>query len=153
MTRNSPRLRIFLLQVLVVCAFGILAAQLWRLQIVHAPGYQAQADYNRFRLVPVDAPRGVIYDRQGRPLARNIPVYTISIVPASLPTDKDARQAVLTRLSQLLDMPVSSQVASAGEADMQPGIEEILEQNTINPMRRRLSHVIHKAIPKRRYMS
>jgi len=121
------------LQILVVCAFAVLVVQLWRLQILRTSGYQAQADANRFRLVPIDAPRGVLYDRQGRLLVRNMPVYTVSIVPASLPADREARQAVLTRLSQLLDMPVSRQVASAGDMGTQPGIEDILAQNTISP--------------------
>jgi len=133
MDTHGPRLRIILFQILILIAFAILAAQLWQLQILNAQEYQLKADANRFRLVSMDAPRGVVYDRWGQLLVRNIPSYTISIVPAALPKDEDQRLAVLTRLSQVLDLPVSSKVASLGSARSQPGIEEILEQDTTTP--------------------
>jgi len=133
MNTSNPKFRIVLFQVLILAAFAVLTVQLWRLQVLYTQGYQLQADANRFRLVPIDAPRGVICDRQGRPLVRNIPSYTISIVPAALPENENLRHAVLTRLSQLLQMPVSSKVASIGGTGTRPGIEEILEQNTTTP--------------------
>ncbi len=133
MKPSGPKLRILILQVAILAAFAVLAAQLWRLQVLQAQGYQSQADANRFRLVPVDAARGVIYDRLGRLLVRNVPAYSVSIVPAALPQDETSRQAVLARLSELLEIPVSSKVASAGAVGTTPGIEEILEQGTTNP--------------------
>jgi penicillin-binding protein 2 len=153
--------RIVFLQVVTAVSFAVLAGQLWRLQIVHSQGYQSQADANRFRLVAVDAPRGVIYDRQGRLLVENVPDYSVSVVPAALPEDSQAKYTVLARLGQLLEMPVSSSTASAasaagagsgattaslvvggtGEASgalasaggSQTSIEEILTDNTISP--------------------
>ncbi|MBC7231765.1 MAG: penicillin-binding protein 2 [Chloroflexi bacterium] len=133
MSNSSATWRIVLFRAFVLVAFAVLAGRLWRLQILHSGSYQLQADANRFRLVPVDAPRGVIYDRYGRLLARNIPSYTISIIPSALPKAKEAREAVLSRLSQLLDIPVSSKTASLGSSGTVQGIEEILEQNTISP--------------------
>ncbi|MGQ9493050.1 MAG: penicillin-binding protein 2 [Anaerolineae bacterium] len=133
MNSDSTKWRIVLFRALILAAFAVLLGRLWRLQILHSESYQLQADANRFRLVSIDAPRGVIYDRYGRLLARNIPSYTISIVPAALPKTNEARQAVLTRLSALLEIPVSSKTASLGGAGTVRGIEEILEQNTISP--------------------
>jgi penicillin-binding protein 2 len=121
------------LQVLVLLVFGALAVQLWRLQILKEQEYQGLADVNRFRLVSLDAPRGVIYDRDGRLLVRNVPNYVISIVPGVLPDEPAAREAVLTRLSQLLDIPVSSKVAYAAGTSTSLGIEEILEANSLGP--------------------
>lgn len=133
MSNSSIAWRIVLFRVAILVAFAVLTGQLWRLQILHSESYQWQADANRFRLVPVDAPRGVIYDRSGRLLARNIPSYTISIVPSALPKNKEAREAVLNRLSLLLEIPVSSKSASLGGAGTVLGIEEILERDTISP--------------------
>jgi len=133
MNNASSRLRILILQILILGAFAVLGVQLWRLQILQTQGYQSQADANRFRLVAIDAPRGVIYDRQGRLLVRNVPNYSVAIVPAALPKDETVRQAVLTRLSELLEIPVSSKVASTGGVGVRPGIEEILEENTTTP--------------------
>lgn len=133
MTGYGSRLRIVILQILVVGAFAVLAGRLWRLQIQHSEGYQYQADVNRFRLVSIDAPRGVMYDRDGRLLVRNVPSYCVSVVPAALPEEEASRQAVLTRLSELLQIPVSSRTASSSTLPARPGIEEILEQDTISP--------------------
>nr|MBC7244363.1 penicillin-binding protein 2 [Chloroflexota bacterium] len=133
MNSDNGKWRIILFRAVILAAFAVLVGRLWHLQILHSESYQLQADANRFRLVSVDAPRGVIYDRYGRLLARNIPSYTISIVPAALPKEKEARQAILTRLSQLLEIPVSSKTASLGGAGTLLGIEEILERDTISP--------------------
>ena len=133
MDTASSKLRILILQIVILAAFAVLAAQLSRLQLLQAQGYQSEADANRFRLVSIDAPRGVIYDRKGNLLVRNTPNYSVSIVPAALPEDETVREAVLTRLSQLLQVPVSSRVASTGGVGAGPGIEEILEQDTTSP--------------------
>jgi len=90
----------------VVLAFAVLALQTWRLQIVQGGEYLEQAEHNRFRLQSLDAPRGVIYDRDGRLLAGNVPSFTVSVVPADLPEEDEER--VLRRLSELLDVPISS---------------------------------------------
>ena len=128
-----PNWRIAFYQLLVVAAVVILAARLWRLQILHAQDYVVQADSNRFRLVSMQAPRGVIYDRKGRLLVRNVPSYTVSIVPGALPEDEVARRAVLLRLAQVLGIPVESKAASASGSSGRPGIEAILEQGTASP--------------------
>jgi len=82
--------------------------RLWRLQIVEVSRYRAWADENRFRLISTEAPRGVIYDRQGRILARNIPSFGVEIVPAYLPEGEGERREVLARLAELLDFPLHS---------------------------------------------
>jgi penicillin-binding protein 2 len=70
--------------------------------------YQEAADVNRFRLEQIAAPRGVIYDRQGYLLARNMPQITVSIIPAYLPEDQAQRRELLFRLGDMLDMPMTS---------------------------------------------
>ena len=77
--------------------------RLWRLQIVEADRYRAWADQNRFRLVSTEALRGVIYDRRGRILVRNIPSFSVEIVPAYLPNEERKRRQVLAHLAELLD--------------------------------------------------
>jgi len=125
--------RLFLYQFLIVVVFAALTARLWRLQILHAQDYLARADSNRFRLVSVDAPRGVIYDRNGRLMVRNVPSYCISIVPGALPEDQGLRRAVLDRLARLIGVPVESTAASLGPAAAQIGIEDILRRDATAP--------------------
>lgn len=69
--------------------FGfILAAFLFQsgnLQIVHGEEYAARSERNLLRPIPIFAGRGVIYDRNGIPLAWNAPSTTI-IEPADTAT-------------------------------------------------------------------
>jgi penicillin-binding protein 2 len=103
---RQPNIKVTIFKVLVVVAFAVLAFQTWQLQMVQGGEYVERSDRNRFRLKSIDAPRGVIYDRDGRLLAGNVPSFTISIVPADLPEEDE--QAVFQRLSTLLDIPISS---------------------------------------------
>jgi len=105
------RLRLALFRFVIVGLFATLMLRLWRLQVVEADRYRAWADQNRFRLVSTEAPRGVIYDRQGRILVRNIPSFSVAIIPAYLPDEDGSRRQMLARLVKLLDIP-SLSVAS-----------------------------------------
>ncbi len=90
----------------VVAIFAVLAFQSWQLQIVQGEQYLQRADRNRFRLTSIDAPRGTICDREGRLLARNVPSFTVSVVPADLPEEDESR--VFQYLSILLGIPLST---------------------------------------------
>ena len=121
--------RLTLYRLVVILAFVVLAAQLWRLQIVRGEQYRLMADRNRFRLVPFDAPRGVIYDRHGRILVRNVPSFSVTIVPAYLPEDEEEEKAVFARLSALLGIPATSATASpVGGIAPRKGIKEMVEE-------------------------
>lgn len=90
----------------LLLAFGAVIMKLWDLQIISSQAYQAEADMNRFRVVQIDAPRGIIYDREGRLLVRNVPSFSVNITPGALPSDSKERYEVLKRLANYLDMPV-----------------------------------------------
>src|ERR1700692_1530959 len=76
----SPRVRLTILLVVVVCLFGALFSRLWFLQCMNAPKAQAAAANNGIRLVYTAAPRGVIEDRNGHVLVGNVhePVIEVS---------------------------------------------------------------------------
>ncbi|MFQ6001355.1 MAG: penicillin-binding protein 2, partial [Anaerolineae bacterium] len=106
MEKRKPDAKITVFRIIIVLLFSLLALQTWRLQIAQGEESRERANRNRFRLVSIPAPRGVIYDRQGRLLVRNIPSFTVSVVPADLPRDKE--EEVIQRLASLLEMPVES---------------------------------------------
>ncbi len=60
---------------------GILVMSFFRTQILGHGKYQLQSETNRLRPIPLPAPRGVIYDRNGHVLAENVPGYTVSLLP------------------------------------------------------------------------
>jgi penicillin-binding protein 2 len=88
---------------MTVLVFVLLVAQLWRIQVIQGDALRARADQNRFRLVEVKGPRGVIYDRNGRILVRNRPSFSIAAIPADLPDDEDETRQVLEELDRVLD--------------------------------------------------
>jgi len=98
---------------MLILALVALVGQLWRLQIVRGDYYQEAADVNRFRLEESPAPRGIIYDRRGYILARNMPHVKVSVIPAYLPEDSAERRRLLYRLADLLDMPLVTSPISA----------------------------------------
>lgn len=108
MTEFQIRARSYLFRGGVVLAFVILAVQLWNLQIVQGETYKELADANRFRLTQVPAPRGVIYDQNGELLVRNRPIYNVVIIPAYLPDDDTEEAQVFARLSELLNLPITT---------------------------------------------
>ncbi len=123
MSTLYARLRTLFFRMMVVLCFALIGFRLWDLQVVSSEQYLDAADRNRYRLVPVDAPRGVIYDRVGRLLVRNVPGFCVSIVPGDLPREEEERRLVLERLGELLGMPVDSESPQ--------GIEQILQENTV----------------------
>ncbi len=138
------RIRFALFRSAVLLGFVVLVLRLWQLQVVSSAEFQRDADRNRFRLVPVDAPRGILYDRAGRMLVRNVASFSVSVVPAGLPEDAPERQAVLGRLGELLGMPVDASqqegTLPAGElasvpvrGAKGPSIEQILQERTVSP--------------------
>ena len=104
----KPRGNFRLLRFGILALFAILALQLANVQIGQGQYYRNVANQNRFRIIRTDALRGIIYDRNGKILVRNIPSFSVSIVPADLPEDQQER--VFKELSALLNIPIDTVV-------------------------------------------
>ena len=68
----------------------------FRLQVWQHEEYKTRSEANRIKLRPVVPARGLIYDRNGRLLADNIPAYRLEIVPDQV-EDVDATVQALAR--------------------------------------------------------
>ena len=86
--------------VAVVLAVGTLTARLFYLQITNGTEYTAISNRQRTVLEAIPAPRGQIYDRNGRMLVKNVPTFAIKVRPADLPIER--RDEVVARLAALL---------------------------------------------------
>jgi penicillin-binding protein 2 len=62
---------------------GVLALQFFRVQMLQSNDYMLQSESNRLRPLPVDSPRGTIFDRNGRVIADNVPGYVIYVLRES----------------------------------------------------------------------
>ena len=99
--RDSTRLRMAILGVVVLSLFATMLARLWYLQVLAAPELKVEAQTNSVRLVYTEAPRGKILDRNGEVLVDN------RIVPTAV-VDRDAARAhpdLVPRLAALLGRP------------------------------------------------
>jgi penicillin-binding protein 2 len=110
--------------------------RLFSLQILQGASYLAQAVSNRTELIS-DAPaRGNIYDRNGIILAQNIPSYTITITPASLPDDEGDVEMIYRDLSALTGIPVNQGTVEDAKGISQctpgPGITQLVDLGASN---------------------
>ncbi len=97
-----PRRRLRVLNVIIAVFLGVLIVRLWQLQVLQGAQYLRQSEENRVRDYTIPAPRGVIYDRKGRPLVTNRPSFTVAVLPLELRRSEE----VLANLSAILDLPV-----------------------------------------------
>ena len=98
--RSLSRFLVFGLAVLI--GVSGLTARLLYLQVVDGGRFATLSTRNRTVLEAIQSPRGVIYDRNGRPLVTNVPTFAVKIRPADLPLER--RGEVVERLSALLGM-------------------------------------------------
>ena len=76
-----------MLSVITVLLVAILL-KLFSLQIVDGKEYLEQSRSKLTNSVEVPAPRGVIYDRNGRPLITNRVGFSVQVVYSDMPEDK-----------------------------------------------------------------
>lgn len=79
---------------LVAACFGILAYNLYRLQINEHSYYQTRSNNNDIKMIPIAPTRGIIYDRNGTPLVKNITQYDLTIIPYQITNLKETIQAL-----------------------------------------------------------
>jgi penicillin-binding protein 2 len=123
--RGAPR--VVLLGLAILSVLWIFSQRLWHLQFVRGEYYRDRASVQSTRPVNISAPRGIVYDRSGTPLVRNVPSFDVTVVPAYLPDDEDEADAVLIRLAMLLDVSYTTAGAGAGEEEPLPGLLEIVD--------------------------
>ena len=66
--RDQLRLRLWLLRIAILTAFAVLTVQLARLQLMRGDVYEQRAVLNQLRVEPVIPSRGLIFDRNGKPV-------------------------------------------------------------------------------------
>jgi penicillin-binding protein 2 len=102
--------RIALVGWVVLLILGLYIIRLWQLQFLEGGSWRARAEQQQSRLETISPARGVIYDRSGEILVRNVPAYNVTVTPGELPDDFDdpeRRREVLMRLAQMLEPEVT----------------------------------------------
>lgn len=108
--------RIQVIYYLIAAVFGFYIIRLFDLQILQNDVFLEQAEENRITNISVQTERGIVYDRNGVVLARNVASYNVIITPALLPGDPTeiplpgAIEQIYRDLSPVVDIPVKNGV-------------------------------------------
>jgi penicillin-binding protein 2 len=121
--------KLHLTQYIVVLALAALAAGMWRLQILGVDNYRVLAQENRIRKDPVPAPRGKIFDRDGRILVDNYPSVSCYLLRNQA---KDLRGDI-SLIARGLDLPVEQVEATIRRFASEPQYEQIPLKQDITP--------------------
>ena len=106
---REPRLAIIGWVFLII--IGLYLIRLWQLQFLESGSWKVQAEQQQTKSITLSPSRGVIFDREGHILVRNVPAYNVVVTPGELPDDEDRERAVLQRLASLIDVPYSTTTA------------------------------------------
>ena len=128
-TSQNLRARLRFLQALVLVMLGVLGVRLYVLQVVRGERYGEIAENQRRRRLPIPAPRGVIFDREGRVIVDSRPTYNVIL------SREDVKDKPLSSLIQ----PLAEGLAIDGDLlkerfdQLTPAFESILVKSDATP--------------------
>ncbi|NQS91689.1 MAG: penicillin-binding protein 2, partial [Chloroflexi bacterium] len=128
--------RILSFAAVVGVIFLIFIFRLFSVQILNGDTWVAQAVENRLREISLAPTRGVIFDRNGIVLARNVASYNVVVTAANLPDDQGSIQNIIRAVAEYIEVPIS-------RSDITPenpfvpcvsdhGISQIIEYGTLS---------------------
>ena len=116
-------------QYLVALILAVLLAGLWRLQVLNSESFRSLAEANRVRKVPILAPRGKLFDREGRLLVDNYPSVSCYLLREQV-KDLDAD---LPLISRGLHIPIEQIQATIRRFQIAPKYQPIPLKQDITP--------------------
>ena len=88
--------RYYIVTGVVIFLMLILLSRFFYLQIFRYEKYKHKAEINRIRAVTVNAPRGLILDRNGNILVDNYPTYILTAIPGEM----EQKEKIFNSISQ-----------------------------------------------------
>lgn len=120
--------RVTAIQIFAFVLLTVLGARLYYLQVVKGDYYSDKAENQRIRLIPIPAPRGAIFDRNGKILVDSRPTYNITL--ANEPIKKIDVTERIDDYAQGLAMDRQFVVERLNFIKNQPGFETlVLKEN------------------------
>jgi penicillin-binding protein 2 len=151
------RVRFVAFGVITLLVLGMLAGRLAQLQLIDGSVYAGRAAAARTVELPVRAARGLVFDRDGRPLVVNTPSWTVKVRPADLPAEK--RPTVMRRVAHLTGVDVATlsgrlDAFVGSEFDLVPIARGVSREAAlvIGEQRERLPGIVVEVDPLRRYL-
>ena len=101
--RKSHKIRALIATTIIISLFLIYMVKLYKVQVSSHEYYSVRSDSNRIKIRPIQATRGIIYDRKGNILADNISTFDL-VVKKELISDK---KDFLHKLGKLINLDKS----------------------------------------------
>jgi penicillin-binding protein 2 len=133
MNKAVPRARLQPLGIVALLIFSVLSVQLMRMQVLDPAAAPELSSGDQPRVIETAAPRGLIYDRNGVTLVRNVPRYVLRLIPTELPDSITERAQVLRQVEWMTAVPLAEleRASSAGLATIDPLVPiEVYEVDT-----------------------
>ncbi len=148
-----PSGKLHAMQYIIVLILVVLVLGLWNLQVLGAENYRSLAEANRIRKIPVLAPRGRIFDREGRLLVDNYsstscfllrdqvrnPALELPLIAAGLHLSVDAIEATLRHFAaspKYQPIPLKQDITPDEQAFIEAHRNELPELETLDEQRR-----------------
>jgi len=108
---------------------GVLGMRLYILQVVRGERYAEIAENQRRRRLPIPAPRGVIFDREGRPIVDSRPIYNVIL------SREDVKDKTLASLTHPLadGLAIDADILKERFDQVTPAFESILIKQDATP--------------------
>jgi penicillin-binding protein 2 len=88
----------------VFLVIALLALRIFYLQIVKGSYYGELSRENRIRSIVIKAPRGLIFDRNGKKLVNNVPSFDLIAIPVDVPKDKNEKDKEIEEIAGIFNM-------------------------------------------------
>ena len=145
--------KLHMTQYVVALVMFVLGIGLWRLQVLGSDNYRVLAEQNRIRKVPVLAPRGKIFDREGRIIVDNYPSVScfllreqqknleadLPLISEGLHIPMDQIEATLKRFAyapKYQPIPLKTDITPDEQAFIEAHKNELPELETLDEQRR-----------------
>lgn len=110
----------------------ILFLRLWYLQILKGEEFKQFAEENRLKKIKIEAPRGMVFDRDRQILLDNHPTFNVTITPqyfraASL----EQRDATINKLAKIIRVNPKAIMETLTKARRQPSFQPVVVKKNL----------------------
>jgi len=112
--RFKRKLRVFAF--VFAAGFAVFLLRMMHLQLIAGDEFKRLSEKNCIRLLPLKAPRGLVYDCRGNLMIGNRPSFAVSIIPA----EASDPVAVIERLQSFLDFDKGAMLGQVRDSRFTP---------------------------------
>ncbi len=113
---NALKKRVNIATAIILFFASILVVRLWYLQVLRGDDYVKLSENNRTRMRRINAPRGNIWDNQGRELVTNRPFFNVTWIREDVPNPGD----IIKKTAKILSVDVNDLLARIREGSDYP---------------------------------